>query len=376
MSIYDVRKLELSQSAITEWLKCRYLFHIHTLEGILPRFTPAPMRRGTLIHAGMEASLLSWWKGNRRAENVLQAGEDALRVKHEEWMTTPYVANHLTAEMRAEFEEQTNTSVLIFRRAFKSLQVLEGRWNILSVADGVPLVEFPLVVELPPFKEFHGTLDAALEEYDSGHRWLIDVKTRKAVQPEDYGEAQIQLPVYQYLLRERYGLMLNGTGTYQIRSAVPQEPELNKTKKKGEDFFRVSRANIVTDRATYLATVLKHGQDPALYADHIAKLSDFDRLDTLYRSDYEVQQIWDTVRDTATDLSSSLNVARSYEKADRRTHGMFPRNLNPFTCRACNHRSYCLAGLRGHDQEFMRKTEYMVEGEEALYPMFELVEDE
>jgi hypothetical protein len=87
------------------------------------------------------------------------------------------------------------------------------------------------------------------------------------------------------------------------------------------------------------------------------------RVDRYYRTKKEVEAVYVNCNGVADKINAS-NVTKTW-----------PRNLNPFTCQGCRIRSYCLADLRGHDTEFLARTEYMREGEQPFYSSVEFLED-
>lgn len=356
-------EVRLSQSNINEGMKCLFLFKTSTLEKLQPRFTPAPLRRGTLIAEGMAAARLAHFDGETSLESLQAAGRIKMIAKHDEWMKEPAVAPHLNEEMEEQFEKQLEACKLIFDRALEYTQLHEGRYETLTLKNGTPLIEHEMSLELPGFKEFGGKLDWVCRDTETGDEWLWDDKSLKRLPGEEYYETQLQAPAYQHLLNERHGLHLTGTINYLIRAHVPAVPEMNSKKSKGQSKPGMSRKKISTDWPTYRQALLDNGLNVNDYLDVKNSLSPFQRIDRYYRTPKEVKAAWENVRLVAQLL---LNQQASDQ---------WPRNLNPFNCQGCWLKTYCLADLRGHDTDFLAKTEYMREGEAPFFPIDIVDED-
>lgn len=367
MTAVIIPGLWLSQSLISEWTRCKYRFRLRVVDRLEPRFSPAPLRTGTLVHKGMEAALLEHFtNAGASAETIINAGVDAVGKLQAEWLAQPHIEPHLTDELREVAQDLCSVAAQIFERGFKNLGVLQGKLRTVADAEGKPFIEYPMRIPFEGFEGFQGTLDWVCEDVATGHVWLVDFKCRKAIQPETYDEAQIQAPVYQYLLMTKQGLQLNGTATYQMRRAVPEVPEMNKTKRKGESEPGMSRSkSIATTWEVYRMALIENGLDPDDYLDMKEHFKPFDRFDTTYRTFAEVKTLWETCERHGMDILLAAHQALS---------AAYPRHMNPFNCNRCEYKSYCLAELRGHDTDFLSKTEYMREGDVPFFPI--IIEDE
>lgn len=357
-------EVRLSQSNINEAMKCLYLFMNSTLEKLQPRFTPAPLRRGTLIAEGFAGARLAHFDGESSLDSLLDAGWMKMNAKHEEWMAEPAIKNHITDDLLLEMGKQLSESQKVFARALEFTGLHEGKWETLTLPDGTPLIEHEMSLELPGFKEFGGKLDWACVDTATDDRWLWDDKTQKKMSGEEYYETQLQAPAYQHLLNERHDLHITGTINYLVRAHVPKVPSMNKKKTKGQKAPGMSRGPCSTDWTTYRQALLDNGLNPNDYLDMKEKLSAFQRIDKYYRTPKEVAGAWETVR-----LVAQLLVRQEASNE-------WPRNLNPFNCNGCWLKTFCLADLRGHDTDFLSKTEYMREGEAPFFPVDIIGEDE
>lgn len=368
----DLSQEWMSQSRKACAERCLHLYKLIHVDKLVRRWTPGPMRRGTLVHAGLQFAL--WWAfANERqgpnAEHSIRHtaeewGEAAIRNAQAVWLQSEAMAPHVTSELQEGADRQVDLAIAIFRRVWKFLDV--GRkWKTVCLSDGTPLIEYNMrAPHLLPggWAGMQGTLDWVAQDLETGHCWLFDLKTLKAVQSDDYYSIQTQAPLYQFLLMRDAGLHIAGTATLQARAAVPAIPTINKTKAKGQDRPGMSRAKIATDPATYKQALLDNGFDPDDYLDVLCELKPFDKISVQFRS-------WEHVGMVVTDAQYAAKLlALAHE------HGLFPRAANPFNCRGCTHRSICEADLNGEDTEYLAETEYMREGE-IPYPVIEVDDD-
>lgn len=373
-SSVDLSDQWISQSRATDWMRCPYRYQLVHVDRLVRRWTPAPMKRGTLVHAGLQYALWwDWvdaraarWVNNERIRPTASAlawGEAAIRHTQAVWLQSEAIAPHVTEDLLAGAERQVDEAILIFRRVWKFLGVEDGKWETVSIiVDGraVPLIEHKMRAPgLMPggWAGAQGTLDWVARERGTGHIWLFDLKTSKVIHSADYHFIQTQLPLYQFLLM-RDGLNVVGTAQLQARAAVPQVPKLNKTRAKGQEAPGLSRSKIATDPQTYMQAILDNGLDPDDYRDVLSELRPFDTISFHYRSWEQVEKIVDTLQ------SHALNMAAAHEQ------NRFPRNAYPFGCQGCTHRTYCEADLLGEDTDILAETEYMREGE-VPYPAVE-----
>lgn len=303
-------------------LRCGHAHHLAYERGLTPVVDNVSLRRGTLIHAGMEAGILE------SSRESYDRAADRIRADFDTWKSDPRIEALLDAssELWDESIDTRDTCIAIVHRVLERFQIAEGRWKTLEV-DGKPLLEYEMEVETPNYT-FSGRLDWVAQDTDSGHRWLIDFKSRKAMQPVEADETNAQMGVYQHLLRTKHGVTINGNCIWQIKAAVPKQPKTNKN-------GTISRSAVATDWETYSAAVIEAGLDPVDYLDMKEKLQDFDRLNFTYRSATEAEAMWKSVGGVL----------------DAMALGKFPqyRHLNTYNCRNCAYRDHCMAELRGDD---------------------------
>lgn len=330
------------QSGLTLYHTCAYQYDLKENQGIRPRITPGPLRRGTLVHYGYEGALREHFDGSL---DPVDAGCSYIETRHREWMNLDYVKPFITDEVRDRADELNDLAQQVFVRSFKALGVLDGKWSTVGM-DGKPLVEVELRDKKfsPHWEGLQGTLDWVAMECSTGALWLFDFKTRKVIKQKGYDEMQRQAPLYQHLLKSELGIKTSGTCTYQIRAHVPERPKLNQNSS-------MSMAQIKTDWPTYKLALLEEGLDPDDYAKIRSRLSPFDRVDRYFRPLNLVQAHYADAQGTAAEIA-------------RQTH--FGRASNPIICAMCKDmKEFCDVELRGGDTDYLLATDYIQEGRET-----------
>lgn len=317
--------LVTSQSAINCFNKCKFLFQTLYVQGIESALKNRHLTLGTLIHAGIAEHL---------REGVITKS-DFLDVIEKQYPPLSAEEFSLVEEYRQMALELVPEAEQITDRAIKFL----GRgWETVTL-DGEPLIERELEVELPNGMRFRFVVDWVARERSSGAIWLFDHKTRVNIQPDESEDYNMQMAIYQYLLRS-FGIETVGSICFQIRSRLPSEPNLNKN-------GTMSRTEIASDWETYQQALVKNGLNPLDYADMQVKLQnkEFFRLSRSYRSADMLQRIWDKV--VIPTLVDMKNFA-AYHITTQNQHEA-PRNIHSTNCKLCSIREYCHAKLHGYD---------------------------
>lgn len=333
-------ELTLSYSRIAAWLRCRQAYSYRHIQKLIPRVAAPALRRGKLIHSGIEAALLSITaKDGLNPRDVL---EMKIIEDFAEWASHPALAE-ISDAIRDEAKQLALDCVSIANRAMEEFGVYDGRWETVYI-DDKPLIEYTINEKVRGIK-FTGTVDWVAKDTTTGYIWLIDWKSRKQLTPAESDEFNMQQGIYQALLHKR-GLRLQGLCTGQIRAAVPAEPKRNKN-------GTFSRAKQATDWNTYKAAVLAAGMNPDDYEEMKDKLSEFQRLDFTFRTFKEVRGVW-------------LDVERAILDIDNPSGLPIYRSMNSFNCRMCSYTDLCMEQLRGNDTLWLQKSKYMLEDETPL----------
>lgn len=317
----------LSYSQMYEFLTCRERWYERYVLGIRPKLRSTPMEIGDAVHRALAAFL----SGKDPAIGIESWYADLLRALP---IADP--------ELEAKALEMRDNALLIVRRAIAGLTDL-GFWT-LNDAQGVPYTERSFITPLPDI--WPGGLVTNIDwiAWDNLNRraWIVDFKTRGYLSSEQDEEASFQNPIYQaaaYIA----GIETVGTITFQVKSAPPKQPKVNKD-------GTMSRAAVACDWQTYREALLAAGLDPAEYGDMQAKLAENElvRVTPVIRSPETVKRIWDDILEPTARL-----MANTYDNLMRyptdRVRQLIPRNMSPRNCGWCGVREICFGQLRGYD---------------------------
>jgi len=268
------------------------------------------MLRGTVLHAMMEANIL---------------GKDPM---------VPLGAySEAYSKLWAEEAEQYP--------APEELVSIIHRYNRHWTNDGLTYgdrAELEVMTEYRGLK-FKGIIDAMPDD-TQGRRWLCDHKTHKTLPDENARFADIQTVLYYWAARDT-GLKVDGILWDYLRTKPPAIPE--QLKAGG----LTKRANIDTDRATYLGRINELGLNPQDYADILAKIDKnvfFQRVYLPKPAEELIINVVEEFFDTAHEIENSTSKAR---------------NLT-FNCSTCTYYPICSAEVRGLDSSYIRKQLYML----------------
>lgn len=307
-----VRDRYLSYSMISDWLRCRHLWHVKYEEGIRPVIKNRQPEIGDAVHRSIAMAL----RGEDPYKGYISWKDDFLRKAE----------RNLFDEEVAVLDDMETDVVATTERALKFIKatgLTTVTWN------GIDMIEQRIVFPLAGWKGFVAIFDWVARDPE-GAVWLIDWKVRKTFQPQLSEDVSLQMMIYQAVCQLQ-GLRVDGSRTLQIMPGELQAPKVNAN-------GTISRTDIRTDWETYKARVLLAGGDPADYDDMRIKLEakEFQRWLFQYRSQTEVATAWNEI---VMPLSKEVN---------RKTK-VITRNLNFINCMNCDVQTLCLAALRGHD---------------------------
>lgn len=309
MQGYNPKEFKLSYSAMAQ-ATCLYRFHLRYVRGVEKIYPSQPLQVGQFIHAGLAAFNTTGRieDGKRAIINVF----GAWRLK----------ANPVDDELSTALQNLEDAKNIFERTA--QYQSTLG-WTTAVIPDtGELAVELKLDVPLRNWKGFTGFCDLVIKDRQA-NLWVVDYKSRAAIQPDENEEYNAQLAIYQYMLKKQYGLDVVGTITFQIRREVPKQPKRNKD-------GSMSRAACATDWPTYKQALIDVELDPADYADMQEKLNEreYFRLSTLYRSPETLTGLWDMVQRQAWNISAVKHPIR---------------NMTGTHCLSCWAKEWCVGEL-------------------------------
>lgn len=222
--------------------------------------------------------------------------------------------------------------------------------------DGMEVISSEQTIQLPllPGRAiFQGTVDRVYLEKKAKRRWLSDSKSHKNIPGEENRFHDIQTVLYLWawnLINPRR--RVDGIMWDYLRTKLPVEPEVLQSGKLSQ------RANIDTTYAVASRCVAEHckrtGEDPTRYAEWLEGLKGRENkfLQRVFLPNPPKQLIEQLI----AEMKETTN-----EILDR---GEFDhsRNLTK-DCSWCEFRDLCHAELRGHDADFIRKTEFVIDKE-------------
>lgn len=294
-----------SQSKIKTWRRCHAAYDYRYGQGLIRRTAPVAMLRGTVLHAMMEAAILG------KDPKVPLAG---------------YAESY--SKLWGEEAEQYPSP--------EELLSLINRYFLHWVDDGLVYgdrAELTVMTEHRGLK-FKGIIDAMPDD-QQGRRWLCDHKTHKTLPDENARFADIQTVLYYWAARDT-GLKVDGVMWDYLRTKPPAIPE--QLKAGG----LTKRANIDTDRATYMSRIVELNLNPADYADILAKIDKnvfFQRVYLPKPSETLITNVVEEFFDTAHEIENSTSKARNLA----------------FNCSSCTYFQICSAEVRGLDSSYIRK---------------------
>lgn len=322
------RQRRLSFSQLSTWQRCRHQWALRYEEELSSRSERPQLDLGSAVHEGLAAGLT-----DRNPNDVISA-----------WADEKYKDARLFVDERANLEILIEKAFGLVERTLKFID--HGhKWQTMLL-DTVPLVEFEFEAELPVrgWHGFVGYVDWVARDLETGHSWLIDFKVRESFQADDNEETNMQMAIYQHLLKLR-GVQAQGSMSFQIKAELPKQPKLNKD-------LSMSRAACFTDWATYERALIAHNLNPADYEEMKTKLSEteFYRLSRAFRSETEVQNTWDHV---------VIPGARDIARRSKQIH----RSIGFMNCKGCQYKELCFEQLRGGDTDFIISTHFLRKGE-------------
>ncbi len=184
-------------------------------------------------------------------------------------------------------------------------------------------------------------------------RWITDHKFVATIPTANDRFSELQLLLYVWAWNKTHkDQPLDGVLWDYARSKAPTEPALLKSGELSQ------RKDLDCDPYTYRQAIRKNKLNPDDYVDMLEHLegkedSFYERVHLPKPSDLMIKEITDDFLQTAREIQ----VKRGKGKEARCTHSM-----SPFNCNTCEFRSLCEAEVRGHDTDFIIKSEYQPRG--------------
>jgi len=352
-----MKKRRVSYSQIDQFNQCGRKYKLSYVDGIVPASEVSkPVTLGGLIHVGLAAAMreyytnsqlsleyvtsivrdamISKWREGRLAEG---RPTDTLTLKYPSGLTTTSVPEVVAEAI--QIVQHTLSNLDMSNKSILSAQVKRGRTTSFE-----PMVEFPLEVKIPKTAfYFVGFVDVVWFDRETQLVELVDWKTTSRIERPEVRELDMQLPIYQHALQQM-GIDVSHSVLYQIRSAIPAIPGLNKN-------GTMARTKITTTWEVYRQALIDNNLNPDDYEEDMRPKLDenvFFAPIAYYFSQEITQRYWDNMLETF--------------KAIRRSKRYPYTGVYGFPCRSCWYHDLCFAELHGHDVENM-----IGEGERYVY---------
>ena len=177
-----------SYSRNNTFKRCAYQHDLRYAQLVRPKVVAQPLRRGSLIHKGIEACLRSmFYMGD--PQRALEDAIDAITAMHDENMAEPAIEFLLeeNPDIRAEMRETWLDALSVTERVITRMGLNDStRWKTVALEDGTPLIEHQVEETLPNGDTYIGFIDWVAIDVKTGYKWLVDFKTRKALQNDEF----------------------------------------------------------------------------------------------------------------------------------------------------------------------------------------------
>jgi hypothetical protein len=195
----------------------------------------------------------------------------------------------------------------------------------------------------PGLPNYQGTLDKIVRTKDD-RRWLVDHKTHKSIPTEEQRFQDYQMLLYAWAWNRECdkGEEIDGIIWDYIRTKAPTIPE---QLKNGQ---LTQRANLDSDYFTYMAELKRLRLDPGPYAEYLKGLRQrsvdrfYLRVPLPKPSKEMTESVVEDFRSTTRAIVACKRPARTMTK----------------DCSWCEFYRLCTAELRGHDANYILKSEY------------------
>ena len=321
--------LEVSQSTIKTWRRCRAKYNYRYVQLIERKRPVLQLIRGTMIGKCLDAIAL------HRVDPKSPKWQLALE---------PYRKQYAKL-FAAEQEHYGDPIAEVERIISRYEQVYAGDgFTYQKGPDGSPC-ELSVKVDLLPGVVFTGSIDKMPRD-KQGRIWDMDHKSHKNIPDAENRFADIQQVLYMWAAPLSGYPKLSGVIWDYLRTKPPAIPE---QLKNGE---LTRRKNIDTDYDTYLAEVTRLKLNPKDYLEILTPLKSRGSMDFFQRVQLPNPPAV-LINNIVADLKSTAAEIHKLGGSDK------TRSL-AFDCNRCEYNLVCQSDIRGLDSSFIRKTDYQI----------------
>lgn len=320
----------VSHTEVTAFRRCQMSWHYRYREGIKRNFRGVRLAKGTILHEMLNAYIAK--KINRK-----HVGPDPWDVL--EQYSVEY-ATYFAAE-KEEYGDVIGDCGKIFEGYLRKYRKDTLRYEHSEV---------DCYFDLPGSQRFAGFIDKIAVDPE-GRRWIMDHKFVERIPTESDLFLELQLLLYVWALdKSKPDLKVDGIIWDYCRSKAPRDPEVLKS---GE---LTKRKDIDTDVWTYRDAIRRHKLKEEDYTEVLKNLEGkedtfFQRIRLPKPSAKMIKEITDDFLETNREIQEK-----------RKPKARCTRSMTPFNCNSCEYRPLCEGAVRGHDVEFILKSEYIQRG--------------
>jgi len=208
--------------------------------------------------------------------------------------------------------------------------------------------ELDLFFDLPGTSlRFAGFIDKVAVDPE-GRRWLVDHKFVATIPTANDQFVELQLLLYVWALGlHKPDMKIDGVMWDHARAKAPTEPEILKSGELSQ------RKNLDCDVYTYRQAIRRAALKEEDYKDMLELLAG--KEDTFFQRSFLPKPSSAMIAEVVEDFMATA--AEIQEK--RKTKARCVRSMSSFNCNACEFRPLCEAEVRGHDTDFILKSEYV-----------------
>lgn len=312
--------MKFTNSQIKAFQRCKKQHDYKFVQGIVPRHSALPLKRGSWLHELLEAKYKT---GN-------------WRKRHKE----------LTKEFMKMFEEEREMYGNLPAICAHIMECYDYHWR--DEDDNLRFFNIETEYEVPvPHGHTMGFKIDGLAEDEYGI-WLVEHKTHKAFPNDEYRAMDIQTAKYAWGLI-KLGIPIVGILWNYLLTVEPKKPALLK------DGSRLSKRKARTDLFTFVDAIQEYGLDPHDYRDDIMRLknsNDFFRRERVPKPMVVMKELMKEAIYTADDIASGYEPVRSIDRS---------------CTYMCSYLDICSISLYGGDISSLVKSRYQPAKKDDYY---------
>lgn len=311
--------LEVHQSSINLWRRCRYAYYLKNVQGLVRRRKSRPLQFGTMVHSMIEA----YANGDDPMETL-----DAINIKDAK----------LFRSEKEEYGEIIDDIRVIMTEYFE----FHGEDSIRYQRMNKRGAEHKFKIEIAPGVVLAGKIDA-FGKTPNKLRWLVEHKTFSQMPTEDHRWRNLQSSLYIRVNDIMGWPAVDGTLWDYVYSKPPSYPQVLKSGK-------MSQRGIDSLPTRVIATLKENKLDPKNFKTMIDSVTAnrkryFQRIFTPKKRKV-IDLVWNDMLETVREMAVLVGVSKA-KTIDKH-------------CQWCEFEPLCRAEFVGADVDYIREKEYHV----------------